>query len=115
MSQSATVTLKDDGIIEVRHGPGSEYLGGYLGKVLYDLNNPGGTQAALLAKARLGGTVLDLRKAQAEKAELLAKQAEAWEERSRDTSLSQEIKTLNADRARKAREEARRITAELGE
>jgi hypothetical protein len=115
MAQSVTVTLKDDDIIEVRHGAGSEQLAGYLKKTLDQLNDPKGTQAVLVAKAKLGGTVLDLRKAQAEKSELLQKQAAVWEERSRDWGLSKEIRDLNADRARAAREEARRITAELGE
>lgn len=114
MAQSVTLTLKDDGIIEVRHGPGSEGFAGYLGTTLKQLNDPKGTQAVLLAKARAGGALLDLRKAQAEKAELLSKAAETWETRSRDWSLSKEIRDLSADRARKAREEARKLATELG-
>lgn len=115
MAQSVTVTLKDDGIIEVKHGAGSGQFAGYLAKVLDQLNNPEGSQAILLAKAKAGGALLDLRKAQQEKAELLVKAAEVWETRSRDWSLSKEIRDLNADRARKATEESRRLMAELGQ
>ena len=114
MAQTATVTLRDDGIIEVKHGPGSAQFGGYLGKVLKQLNDPKGSQAILMAKARAGDALLDLRKAQQEKSELLAKAAENWETRSRDWSMSPEIRELNADRARKAREEIRKLAVELG-
>lgn len=110
-----TVTLDGSRAEFKSHGPESDGFADYLSKMFNQCNDPDATRATLLAKARLGGTVLDLRKAQQEKAELLEKQAEVWEERSRDWSLVKDIRDINADRARQAREESRRITAELGE
>src|SRR5690349_18369020 len=103
-----TVTLNGSRAEFKSHGPESDGFAEYMGKLFDQANSPGAAKAVLLAKAQLGGTVLDLRKAQAEKAELLERQAVVWEERSRDWGLSKEIRDLNAERARAAREEARK-------
>lgn len=110
-----TVTLQGSRAEFKSHGPESDGFADYLSKMFEQVNNPGPAKAALLAKAQLGGTVLDLRKAQAEKVELLEKQAAVWEERGRDWSLNKDIRDLYADRARAAREESRKIAQELGE
>jgi hypothetical protein len=113
MAQSATVTLKDNGLIEVRHGPGSERFAGYLAKTLDQLNNPKGAQKALMAKAELGGTVLEANRLKQEKAQLLKAQAADWDERSRSTTLTPELKTFLAEKARRAYTEAQAIQKDL--
>jgi hypothetical protein len=115
MAQSVTLTLRDDGSIKVNHGPGSEGFAGYLVKVLDQLNNPKGAQKALMAKARLGDTVLEVRRLQKEKADALIAQSAIWAERAIDPSLNWDIRQLNKSRAEAAKAEAAKIFEELGE
>jgi hypothetical protein len=65
-------------------------------------------------KIKLADAVLKVRELQTEKLTLLLKSAESWDEKSRDWSTSTEIRQLNADRARRARSEARELAKELG-
>jgi hypothetical protein len=111
--QSATVTLKDDGIIEVRHGPGSERFAGYLAKTLEQLNNPQGARRTLLAKAELGGIVLEANALKREKARLLRDQSQSWSAKSRETNLTSEVRQYLESKARAARKAAEEIEREL--
>lgn len=70
-------------------------------------------ESATAAKARLGGLVLKQRELMADKAQLLMKAADAAEEKSRDWALSVEMRGVHAAKARAARDEARKIAAEL--
>ena len=117
MNMAVTVTLNESSnTLEFHAGNGADdkEIAGYLCKLVQDNRTVSKSRGALAAKVKLADTVLNLRKAQQEKMELLAKAAETWEERSRDWSLSPEIRSLNSDRARKAREECRKIAVELG-
>lgn len=67
------------------------------------------------AKAHLGGLVLKQRELMAEKIGLLAKAADAVDEKSRDWGLSTEIRDMHAAKAAAAKEEIRRLSAELGQ
>jgi hypothetical protein len=113
MAQSATVTLGDDGIIEVRHGPGSGEFAGYLGKVLDQLNNPKNAQATVMAKAKLGDLVVQERTLKQEKAQILRQQSEDWLAKSRETTLSPEIREYLEEKARRAVKAAGEIQQEL--
>jgi hypothetical protein len=110
-----TVTLKG-GKAEFRsHGPESDEFAEYLSKMFTQCNNPSATQATVLAKARLGNTVLKVRELQAQKMDLLLKAADAAEEKSRDWSLRAELRAIHGEKARAAREEAHKIAVELGQ
>ena len=65
-------------------------------------------------KIKLANAVLKVRELSTEKMTLLLKSAEAWESASQDTSVTWEIRQLNADRARQARSEAATLAKELG-
>lgn len=65
-------------------------------------------------KIRLAEAVLKVRELTTEKMGLLLKAADSWEEKSRDWSLTTEIRQINADRARQARSEAAELAKELG-
>ena len=67
-----------------------------------------------MAKAKLGETVLKVREAQAEKLQLLKAVADKADEKSRDWSVSTEIRSISKAKADAAREEARKIATELG-
>jgi len=86
----------------------------YLNGLVRDNRTVKKSQGALAAKVRLADTVIKARAAQEEKVRALESQAAAWTEKSLDWSQSHELRQLLAERARQAREEARRITAELG-
>lgn len=110
-----TVTLKGDRAEFQSNNRESDGFRDYLCKLFEQVNNPGPAQATLLAKAKLGGVVLDLRKAQEDKIHVLKDVIEAQDERSRDWSLAPEVRSIAAERSRAAKEEIRRLTAELGE
>lgn len=65
-------------------------------------------------KLKLAEAVLKVRELQSEKYTLLLKSADHWDERSRSTTLSPELRQIEAQRAREAREQARQLAAELG-
>ena len=65
-------------------------------------------------KVKLANAVLKVRELQSEKYTLLLKSADQWDERSRDTALSLELRQIEAQRAREAREQARLLASELG-
>ncbi len=110
-----TVVLKG-GQAEFRsHGPESDQFAEYLSKMFDQCNNPGAARAALMAKAALGDTVLQLRRAQEEKIRTLKDIADKQDERSRRWDLSPEIRRLAADRADAARNEIRALSVELGQ
>jgi hypothetical protein len=68
-----------------------------------------------VAKVYLADRVLKVRELQSEKVGLLLKAAEAAEEKSRDWSLSWELRQIHAAKAGAAREEARKLAGELGQ
>jgi hypothetical protein len=86
----------------------------YLNKLVGDARAyASAADSGTVAKSGLTGIAF-IRKAQEDKIEALTKQAEIWEERSRDWSMQWDIRDLNAQRARQAREEVRKLAQELG-
>lgn len=110
-----TVVLKGSRAEFRSHGPESDSFAEYLCKLFDQSNNPGMAKDVLVAKAGLGDAVLQLRRSQQEKMELLKAVADREETKSRNTALSWELRQLANDRAFAAREEARRLASELGQ
>jgi hypothetical protein len=71
-------------------------------------------ESTTVAEVKLADAVLEIRKLQTEKHNLLLRSAEVWAEKSRDTSLTAELRSIHADRSRRARAEARELAKELG-
>jgi len=114
MAQQVTVTLNGAKAEFRSHGPESDGFAEYLSKMFDQVNNPGPTQETLLAKARLGGTVLEANRLKHEKARVLKDQADQWLAKSRETNISVEIRDYLENRASAALKAAGELEAELG-
>ena len=90
-------------------------IAAWLSKLVNDSRTVAKSTGSLAAKVRLADAVLKERRLLKAKADALLDQAAVWDERSRNWSLTKEIRDLNADRARSARDEAEKIRAELDE
>jgi hypothetical protein len=74
----------------------------------------GSVMASTADKIKLANAVLRVRELSTEKMTLLLKSADSWDQASRDTSMTWELRRLNAERARHARAQAGELAKELG-
>jgi hypothetical protein len=112
----AVKVVKDDSTIKFYPETSADHgLSDYLCQLVNDARAYAlAADSGTVAKAGLTGIAI-IRKETEAKIEALTKAAETWEERSRDWSLIKDIRDLNAQRAREAREEARKLSTELGQ